>query len=54
MSRNLNVEALMDFAIVTGWHACCSGFVYCATPDSDAKVLVFIVYIASDFPRVRR
>jgi fatty acid synthase subunit alpha, fungi type len=26
IERNLTVEAPMDFAIVTGWQVCCSGF----------------------------
>ena len=57
MSRGLNTEAPVDFAIVMGWPVCYSGFRDCvlrAASDSDAKVLVFIVYHASHFPRVRR
>ena len=56
-SRNLTditVEAPIDFAIVMGWQVCCSGFRdYVLLWILMQTVLIFIVYHASHFPRVR-
>ena len=53
MSRNPDIEAPMDFAIVTGWQVC-SGFYSNAVLWILTTLVVFVVYHASYLPRVYR